>query len=201
MLEGPPPDADDPNLAAPQESDRLERITAMLRRARDLKLLAEDLETRRKAANAELSDLTMRQLPELFMQAHASSVGLPPEGNQPGYEARLKPYYKAVISTEWPPEKQHNGYAVLREIGGADLVRSTVVVEFGKGQDHMANQLIKWLMDVGIPYTRGEAVHWGTLTAWLREQYTKLRREFTLDQLDAIGATVGHVVEVKQVKT
>lgn len=200
-LEGTPPDVDDPNLLPPSEPDRLERITTMLRRVRELKLQAEDYETRRKAANAELFDLTMRQLPELFMAAHTSSHGLLPEGNMPGYVAKLKPFYKANISAEWPPEQQETGFNTLRKIGGGDLIKNTITVTFGKGEDQKALALCQRLLVYDIPYTQGQEVHWGTLTSWLKEQHSKLKREFTSNELEAIGATVGHVVEVKQVKS
>lgn len=200
-LEGAPPDADDPNLQAPQEPDRLERVTNMLRRVRDLRLQAEDWEARRKAANTEINDLTFKQLPDLLMQpGMPSSLVLPPEGNLPGFKADLKPYHKAVISAEWPPEKQEAGYTVLRELNGGDLVRNTVTVEFGKGEDSLAWALCQYLERQGFVFSRGQFVPWNTLTSWLREQYLKLKKEFTPAQLEAIGATVGHVVEVKQVK-
>lgn len=199
MLQDTPPDADDPNLLHVPEQDRLDRLTAMMRRVRELTLDAEEWERRRKAANAELNDLKFRQLPEMFMQAHATSHGLASEGNLPGFQGVLKPYHKAVISAEWPPERQEAGYAALRALGGEDLVRSTVTVEFGRGEDTDALKLCLYLQGEGYEFTRGQSVHWGTLTAWLREQHVKLRREFTREELEAIGATVGHVVEVKQV--
>lgn len=200
MLEGAPPDLDDPTLLQPAQPDRLERITALLRRVRDLRLDAEDWEARRKAANAEINDLTFRQLPELFQQAATTNVGLAPEGNLPGFQATLKPYHKAVISAEWPPEQQEAGYVALRNMGGADLVRNTITVEFARGEDQLADELASYVRSLGLPCQRGQSVHWGTLTSWLKEQCLKFRRDFTRDQLEAIGATVGHVVEVKQVK-
>lgn len=201
MLEGAPPDLDDPNLLPPTQPDRLERITALLRRVRDLRLDAEDWEARRKVANAEINDLTFRQLPELFQQAATTNVGLAPEGNLPGFQATLKPYHKANISAEWPLEKRIDGFNHLRDMGGADLVRNTIIVEFGRGEDEMALRLADWLIANGMSYTRSMTVPWASLTAWLREQCLKFRRDFTRDQLEAIGATVGHVVEVKQVKS
>lgn len=200
-LEGLPPDADDPNLVAPKEPDRLEAITTALRRVRELKLDLEDWERRRKDANIELNELVFRRLPDLFQAAHTTTLGLAPEGNLPGYMAALKPYYKANISAEWPPEQQAAGYATLRELNGADLVRNTVTVEFGRGEDEAATLLTYWLQEHGLLYTRGQAVPWNTLTAWIREQCTKFKREFTREQLEALGATVGHVVEVKPIKS
>lgn len=189
--------AEAPPIEAP---DRLRRVRDKVALVRDLVAQVADLEARKTAANKQLQDLYFKELPDLFAEVGTDHLGLEAEGNLPAVDAKLKPYYKANIAADWPPEQRRAGFDFLREQKAADLIRTVVTVEFGRGEEEDAKNLTDMLKDFGYTYSVGEAVPWNTLTAWLREQTERMRRggkEFTPAQLDKIGGRVGKVVEVK----
>jgi hypothetical protein len=186
----------------PQHNDRLDALRDLLRQARDKQLLAAELTERAKRTTAEVQDLTMHQLPAMMLELGMRTHELPAEGNHPEYTVRCKPYYKAVISSEWSPTKQAEGFDVLRARDAGDLIKNTVTVSFGRGQEAKADELCRHVAETGMTFERGRAVQWNTLTAWVKEQVLRLgvEKAFTDEELRKIGAYVGSVVEVKPAK-
>lgn len=198
MLDNTPP----PGLAAlaAEEAapvDRLALVRIKVARVRDLRVELLDLDARQKAANKELDDLRFRELPDLFQEVGVARLGLDPEGNLPAYDAEMKDYFKANIVADWPPEQREAGFAVLEAHSAGDLVKTTITVELGRGEVDLAAGVCRTLDEMGVSYKRAQRVDWNTLTAWLREQVTKYRRQFSAAELDAIGGRVGKVVEAK----
>lgn len=186
----------------PEYSDRLDVLREQLRLARDKQQLVADLTERTKREQAELTELLHHRLPDMMRELGMRTHELPAEGNNPEYSVKCKPYYKAGISAEWDPIKREEGFAVLRAREAGDLIKNTVTVTFGRGDEKRADQVCTWLRSVGISYDRGSGVVWNTLTAWVKEQVLRLgvEKAFTDEELRKIGATVGYVVEVKPVK-
>lgn len=201
-MQAPNPIAPPPELAAlaaeevaPQ--DRLVLLRTKVARVRDLRAAVADMEERTKAANKELDDLRFRELPDLFQEVGVARLGLDPDGNLPAYDAELKDHFKANIVADWPPEQREAGFAVLEAHGAEDLIKNTIVVELGRGENVTAEDICRFLGERGIPFTQGRAVSWNTLTSWLKEQVKKYNRTFSAAELDAIGGRVGKVVEAK----
>lgn len=186
----------------PEHNDRLDVLRDQLRLARDKQQTIADLSERVKREQAELADLVHRRLPDMMRELGMRTHELPPEGNNPEYSVKCKPYYKAVISTEWPRDKQEEGYAVLRAREADDMIKNTVTVTFGRGQENKATELCQFIAEMGHTFERSRAVQWNTLTAWVKEQVLRLGAEkaFTDDELRRLGATVGYFVEIKPVK-
>lgn len=182
---------------ASQSSDKLEQVRQIVRDYRDLSIQVQDTEEALKRLKAEQLQLQQKTLPDLFMEVGVDNLGLPAEGNLPAYDAELKPYYHANISSDWPPEQQRAAYAYLDELGEGDLIRSTFTVFVGKDDRETALKVQEALEKLGVDYETKLAVPWNTLTAWLKEQVEKHK---TTPRLDLLGATVGNVVKLKQRK-
>jgi hypothetical protein len=200
-----------PELLAAAEAetpreDRLDVIRAKVARVRDLRLQVQDLQEQVTAANKEINDLQFRDLPDLFSIARIRVIGLEASGNLPAYDAAVKPFYKAGISAEWEDHRREEGFAVLQDLGGEGLIKSVVTIELDRGDIDKLALLTSQLDQIfaaydelqSVSYKVGMAVHWGTLTKWLRERYeAKPKRELTPGQLEKIGGTATVIVEVK----
>jgi hypothetical protein len=184
----------------PADQDQLQNLRARVARVRELRLEVIDLEQRLKTANAEITQLTRTELPDAFGEAGINHLGLDASDNLPAYEAKLKPFYKAVISAEWEPDRQTAAFEMLEERGAADLVRTTLTVELGRGERELAKAVKTAMVAAGVMPQEKLAVSWKTLTAWLRESIEMRGEEFSAGDLEKIGAQVGRVVEMKEVK-
>jgi hypothetical protein len=183
----------------PADQDQLKSLRDRVARVRELRFEVADLEQRLKDANAEIVALTRTELPDAFGEAGINHLGLDASGNLPAYEAKLKPYYKAVISAEWEPDRQATAFELLEERGATDLVRTTLTAELGRGERELAKVVKAAMVSAGVVPQEKLAVAWNTLTAWLREQIEKRGVEFSAGELEKIGAQVGRIVEVKEV--
>jgi hypothetical protein len=175
----------------------LEKLNTKLARVRDLKLQVLDCTEKLTAANKELNELTFTELPDMFSAAGMRTHGLEAQGNLPRLDAELKPYYKANIAADWDAEARDRGFRTLDELGAEHLVKSTITIELPRGDIKTARKIMAWLDKAEIPYVVALAVQWNTLTAWLKERYTKKLGDLTPGQLEAIGGRVASVVEVK----
>lgn len=172
-------------------------IRGEMRTARDLVLRIEDLSAQLKTASEELQTLTTKTLPEMFEAVGIDSLGLVPEGNLPGYDADLSPFYSANIPVSWPEEKRERGFDWLEAEGHGDLVKRTFTVDLPRGSEKEAERLRKALEKTRLAYAEKKGVHAGTLTAFVKEQVEK---HHTTPPLNLLGATVGKVVKLKKRK-
>ena len=189
-------DAEHPPAAPPAT---LEKVRAELAAQRDDQQVLADLEARRKETQARIDKRRFDTLPALLMAAGTDQVGLPAAGNLPAYDARLKPYYRANIAAEWPDERRQAAYDLLEAKGGGDIVKCVVSVEFNREELETARALAQQLSAAGLFPTLKRAVQWNTLTAWFREQ-VEAHHGFTGAEMEALGATHGHQVELKERK-
>ena len=183
------------NVARPIQprEDKLEALRLVVRAHRDLMDRIAALEEELKAARKSKWDMESRTLPDMFGEAGVDHVGIPAEGNMPSYDAVLSPYYHANI----PPDQKEEAFEWLEREGHGDIIKTTVRVELGRGEREKAKTLENWLQRVGIEYSRDLGVPWNTLTAWLKEQIEKGNH---IPPLSLIGATVGHIVRLKERK-
>ena len=178
--------------------DKLEQLRAAARELRDQQALIGDLEERTKAAKAAVQEIQMKRLPDLLQDAGVDSVGIPPEGNLPGYDGKLKPYYHANIAESWEPERRAAAFDWLEKNGHGDLIKVTVSAVFGRGDIANARILEDKIRQLGFQPELSYGVPWNTLTSWLREQIEKYGRT---PPLDLFGATVGYIVKLVARKT
>lgn len=174
--------------------DSLLKLRELAKAARTLELEIANLEERLKEHNIKLYDLTTKTLPDLMAELRIPSITIDAEGNEPAYELKAVPFYRANIAAEWPPEKKAAAFAWLDENGHGDLIKTTVGVPFAREDRAKAKKLAdKLSKDYGVTLT--ENVHFMTLTAWLKEQVED--KQF-IPPLDTIGGQVGRIVKIKE---
>ena len=138
-------------------------------------------------------ELSQRTIPDLMDIVGTDHVGNP----SVGIDLVVQPYYKAAI----PKENMAEASDWLKSHNHGDLMRTVVSVEFGRGEQEHADAVVQAIKG----YFRGRndiqrepvienAVHWKTLTSFVKEQ---LERGEELP-LDLLGATVGRHATFKK---
>jgi hypothetical protein len=162
---------------------------------RDLQLVIADLEQRLKEAQSQLRTLQFETLPAILDNLGVDRIGLPAQNNLPACDLILTPFYKAAIRADWPPEKRAAAFAALTALGHEDLIKTEIDVALPRGQHQLAEQIAERIRDFGVEPQISEAVHHGTLTAWLT---ARLEAHMTVPDLETIGATVGRIARLKE---
>lgn len=119
-----------------------------------------------KRAKEALRNLTERDLP-----AKLTLLGISKFTLTNGTEVSLKPF-SAVSILKGEEERALDW---LRGHGGADIIKNTVAVEFGRGEDEDAATLAASLREQGMPVVQKVNVNYQTLNAWARVELAKGR--------------------------
>ena len=175
-------------------NDRLDHVRNAVKKQLALQQRIADLTEESKLLSKQLTDMAMRELPDLFNEIQVDKVGLAAEGNQPAYDAVLSPYYHANI----PQDRQTEAFAWLDKEGHGDIIKNVITIELGRGENEKAEQITYMLDEFEIEYTRKLTVPWNTLTAFVREQVEKYNR---IPPLDILGAVIGQIVKLKERKS
>lgn len=181
----------------PPSQDKLDKARAAVAGVRDLDLKIKDVEDTLSGLKVERNRQVHDVLPDIFAEGRITELKLEPEGNLPGFCAKLRPYYKASISADWPEERREDAFAALEESGGGDLVSHVYTISFGRGDKARSETFREYLQMSGIMFDVRLGVPWNTLTAFIKEQIEKHK---TVPPLDRLGATVGRIVEIKPEK-
>lgn len=124
------------------------------------------LELKLKEAKELYKELTERDLP-----ARLTALGMARFTLTDGTEIGLRPFSAVSIIKGSEPQ----ALDWLRQNGGADIIKNTVAVEFGRGEDEDADQLAATLREQGMPVVQRTNVHFQTLNAWARVELSKGR--------------------------
>lgn len=178
--------------AAKASPQAIEAIREKLRAARDLKIEIQSIEERGKARRADLYKIERAELPEMFSRAGIDNLGLPPEGNMPGYDAQLKPYYSANIAAAWEDAKKAIAYNYLKDEKAEDLIKSVIVIRLKMGSTKIRKAVMAALKKLKVEYEISLSVHSASLTSWLKHRV----EDGKPPKLDLIGAEVGQVVKI-----
>lgn len=136
--------------------------------------------------NDDRSRLASKTLPELFDQVHTDHFGVP------GWNADivLEGVVHAAIKKEWPDEQQEAAFQEMERIGGGDLVRVRMMIDFDKKELEVAyavvNYLRQWNEFQNRPIVLEKTVPWNTLTKFVKEM---VKKRVPMD-LDKLGAQV-----------
>lgn len=187
----------DARAKPPPTADALERVRDHVRRARDTAMEIADKTAALNELKQRQYELLSKKLPDMFRELGISSLGLEAEGNNPAYSAVAAPYYRANISADWDDERRAKAFKWLRDNDLGDLIKAEYSVEFGMKTEKQQRALVAALKKLGLDYHVGESVPWNTLTAVVRDM---VEREQKMPPLETLGATVGTVVTVKEVK-
>lgn len=179
--------------------DKLKQLQAMGAQARDLEFEIQNLEEQAKEKKRALQDLYQNKIPALMDLVGIDHVGIPPQGNLPGTDYKLRDYYSASIAASWPEEKKEEAYEVLKAHKAESLIKAEVSAKLPKGKLSVAKKLIKAARDLKIDADLKISVHSGTLSAWVRELYDN-GQQLTATELKKLGASVGRTVQPKERK-
>ena len=117
-------------------------------------------------------ELSEQAIPDKLAQLGVSDLKL-----NDGSRISAEPFYSARISGD-NLEKAHTW---LRDNGHGDIIKNTLTLTFGQGEDAMAKELVDQLVSQGhIPQEKA-AVHPSTLRAFVKEQIESGNTAFDLD--------------------
>jgi|SRR5215469_3995614 len=178
--------------------DKLEAIRDELRCVRDLRLRLADLNQQVVETNKAIYEKERVTLPDMFIDAGVDTMGIPQQGNIPAYDAKLEPYYKAGILSSWELNRKQAAYDWLQKHGAGDLIKSTITIRLPLGSNNLRKKIVAALSKFkALDISHENSVPWNTLTAYVKECFTKGKR---LPPLDLIGAEVGSIVKMSERK-
>ena len=108
-----------------------------------------------------------------------------------GSQVTVKPFYSASI----PEARRAEAYEWLREHGFDDIIKNTVSVRFGRGEDELCARLINLLGTQGFPAEQAEKIEPATLKAWAKEQVER----GNAIPADLFGLYIGQKATIKSV--
>lgn len=140
--------------------DDLSNIAAMAKRA---KLLEKEIEEIESVVNERKEQL--RKLTEDSIPAALSEMGMKSFKMADGSSIDVKPFYSASIKAN----NKAAAYEWLREKGYDDIIKNTVSVRFGRGEDQLCEGLLNLLRDNNYPVEQTEKIEPQTLKAFAKE--------------------------------
>lgn len=187
---------DDATLAAAAEATARVPTDEQLKQARklavdlvDQETLVLDLEEKLKVAKTEYKDLAERRLPQAL-----NSLGLTSLGLTNGWSLELKPFSAVGVIKEHAVAAHDE----LVALGAADLIKNTVAVTFGRGEDELAGH-VRWLLTLfGFQPAQERSVNFQTLNAWFRAEVAR-DPLFRLNP-ELFTCFVGQVAKLKEPK-
>ena len=164
--------------------EELQGISALAKRAKVLQKEVEDLEAVTKERKDQLRKLTEQAIPEALAETGMRGFVM-----EDGSKVELKDFYSASISAATKAE----AFQWLRDHKMDDLIKNTVSVKFGRGEDELCSRLLEILGTQGYPAEQTEKIEPMTLKAWVKEQ-TERGNEFPMD---LFGAYIGQKAIIK----
>ena len=125
----------------------------------EAELLVKEQEYKEMKRKVEL--VSAEVIPTMMQEMNISTLKL-----SDGTSVEVKPVYGASI----PADKKEEAYKWLRENGLGDLIKNEVAVQFGKGEDNKAEQLLGLAVEQGYEPTQKQKVEPMTLKALYRER-------------------------------
>lgn len=164
--------------------DAVSSLADLAKRAKNLEREIEDLEAVLKERKHQQTKLLEESIPEAL-----NSLGMKSFQMEDGSSISIKPYYSASIKEE----RRAEAYQWLREHGFDDIIKNTVSVRFGRGEDNLCESLLNLLGEKGFPAEQAEKIEPMTLKAWAREQVER-GNEFPMD---LFGVYIGQKAIIK----
>jgi len=143
------------------KEDGLKGLTALARRAKVLEHEMDELEAALKERKESYRRVTEESLPEAMAELGMKSFVM-----DDGSKVDVKPFYSATISAE----RRAEAYEWLRSRNFDDIIKNTVSVRFGRGEDELCARLLDLLRQQGYPADQAEKIEPMTLKAWVKEQ-------------------------------
>ena len=164
--------------------EELHGLSALAKRAKVLQKEVEDLEAVTKERKDQLRKLTEQAIPEALAETGMRGFVM-----EDGSKVELKDFYSASISAA----RKAEAFQWLRDHGMDDIIKNTVSVRFGRGEDELCSRLLEILGTQGYPAEQAEKIEPMTLKAWVKEQVER-GNEFPTE---LFGAYIGQKAIIK----
>ena len=165
----------------------LTSVAALARTIRDKEARISDLEQTLKEEKKSLLKLTDEEMPSMLAEIGMSSFAL-----DDGSTVEVKQTYGASILVDKRPE----AYEWLRDHGHDDIIKNTVLCQFGRGEDDQAGAFAAFAQKQGFIPEQKTEVHPQTLRAFVKER-CEAGEEFPME---LFGAWVGQRAVIKRGK-
>jgi len=147
--------------------------------------IIEELEKSIGESKLKVASLQEKQIPDLMR-----SVGLDEIKLSSGAKVTLAPVYSASLGKE--AERRGEALNWLREHGQGALIKNTINMGFGMGEEEQARAVEVLLFNAKVPFVSREDVHAATLKAFVKEQYEN-GKQFPEELFGAFTKTVAQI--------
>jgi len=177
--------ASDPSKLDTLNSQNLRSMAEVARAIRDKEAEIESLEKTLKARKEALRKQSEEELPSMMAEIGVNSFEL-----DDGSKVSVRDLYGGHISVA----NRDAAYVWLRENGFDDIIKNTLSIVFGRGEDQKADHFMKILEGHGLSPEQNTGVHPSTLKAWIKERM-EAGDEFPMD---LFGAYIGQRAIIKR---
>ncbi|MGB1877252.1 MAG: hypothetical protein ACPHGY_10135 [Rhodospirillaceae bacterium] len=165
----------------------LTSVAGLARQIRDKENHISSLEDELKAEKKALLKLTDEDMPAMLAEMGISSFSL-----DDGSQIEVKQTYGASILVQNRPQ----AYDWLRDHGYDDIIKNTVLCQFGRGEDDQASSFAAFAQQQGYGPEQKTEIHPQTLRAFVKERVEE-GDEFPME---LFGAWVGQRAVIKKGK-
>ena len=165
----------------------LTSVAALARQIRDKEDRIKSLEDDLKAEKKALLKLTDEDMPTMLAEIGISSFSL-----DDGSQVEVKQTYGASILVNNRPQ----AYEWLRDHGYDDIIKNTVLCQFGRGEDDLASSFAAFAQQQGYVPEKKTEIHPQTLRAFVKERVEE-GEDFPME---LFGAWVGQRAVIKKGK-
>lgn len=168
--------------------DMLAALSALINTQIELEDKLNDLERQSDETKFKLREISEKRIPELMLSLNIKTIT-----HESGAGVSCEKYYAGSISEERAPA----AFAWLRDNDLDSLIKRSITVDYGKGEDEAADMLSAELEEKGLGFKDKASVHPQTLKALIKE-----RIEGGLEMpTDIFGVVTGMKTKIKRPKT
>jgi hypothetical protein len=166
------------------KNEDLSSVGALAKRAKELEKEIDDIEDILKERKEQQRKLLEDTIPAMLQELGMSDFTM-----ADGSKITVKPFYSASIKED----NRAQAYEWLRDNGYDDIIKNTVSVRFGRGEDGLCDTLLNQLREQNYPVEQAQKIEPQTLKAWVREQVER-GSDFPTE---LFGAYVGQKATIK----
>lgn len=144
--------------------EQVSGIAGLARRAKLLEKEIAELEESLTERKDQYRKLTEQTIPEAMAESGMKKFVM-----EDGSMIDIKAFYSASITKA----RQSEAYQWLRDHGFDDIIKNTVSVRFGRGEDEISARLLNLLGANGYPFEQAQKIEPQTLKAWVKERVEK----------------------------
>ena len=169
------------------DQDGLKSVARLAREIQTVEAEIKDVEEKLKALKKQHIKLTDEELPSMLAEIGLSSFEL-----DDGSKVEVKQTYGASILVDNRPR----AYEWLRDNGYDDIIKNTVMCQFGRGEDDKASSFAAFAQQQGYIADQKTEIHPQTLRAFVKER-VEAGDEFPME---LFGAWIGQRATIKKGK-